>query len=116
MQVILFYLCIGRDPHKIDFAVVNNETMPSENGVQGSLLFIGEMCNKTFDLVGNVVFGGRGSSFYINNFENKTTLIITTTTKKHYMNWSDAYRETKLGHIWGFISFNQNFTQDTIAK
>lgn len=32
------------------------------------------------------------------------------------MNWSHAYTELKQGHIWGFISFNENFTQDTLAK
>lgn len=53
MQVILFYLCIGRDPHAIDFGVVNNETAPavSANQPYGSQIFIDQMCNKTFKLV-----------------------------------------------------------------
>lgn len=52
MQVILFYLCIGRDPHGINFGVVNNETAPvSSDQVYGSKIFIDELSNTTFKLV-----------------------------------------------------------------
>lgn len=50
MQVVLFYLCLGHDPHKIDFAIVNNETQPNYPPY-GSQMFINEIDNKTFDLV-----------------------------------------------------------------
>lgn len=55
MQVILFYLCIGRNPHGINFGIVNNETAPASEPY-GSKLFIDQMCNKTFQLVYYIVF------------------------------------------------------------
>lgn len=36
--------------------------------------------------------------------------------EKIYMNWSDAYKETKKGELWGFIDLSENFTQSTLDR
>jgi hypothetical protein len=32
------------------------------------------------------------------------------------MNWSEAYKKTKDGKLWGFIDLSRNFTNGTLDK
>lgn len=38
------------------------------------------------------------------------------TFDKVYLNWSDAYKQTKEGKLWGFVDLSRNFTSATLAK
>ena len=48
--MLLFCLCIGREPFNLKFGIVNNETI-SNSSYNGSLLYIDSLDKKTFDLV-----------------------------------------------------------------
>jgi hypothetical protein len=48
--MLLFCLCIGREPFNLKFGIVNNETI-FNSSYNGSLLYIDSLDKKTFDLV-----------------------------------------------------------------
>jgi hypothetical protein len=77
-------LCIGREPSELKFGIVNNETIYNTTNRNGSLMYIDELNNVTFD--------------------------------KHFLDWSDAYKSTKEGKLWGYLDIGQNFTQATTNK
>ena len=51
IQISLFCLCIGREPYNLKFGIVNNETIYNQTNRNGSLMFIDELSNHTFDKV-----------------------------------------------------------------
>nr|UOU03363.1 ATP-binding cassette subfamily H-like 1 [Brachionus rubens] len=66
-----------------------------------------------FGIVNNESFYNSSDKFGAQMFVNE---LNNHTFKKHYLNWSDAYSQSKKGKLWGFIDLSENFTQDTIQK
>lgn len=109
IQISLFCLCIGREPYDLNFGIVNNETNFNDSSYFGAKMYVDELSNHTFKKVHFLMLLKNFKLHFLKNF--KFQLF-----KKHYLNWSQAYSETKSGKLWGFIDLSENFTQDTIQK
>lgn len=48
IQISLTCLCVGHEPYNLNFGIVNNESNKTSNN-HGSLLFINQMSNRTFN-------------------------------------------------------------------
>lgn len=49
VQIALNFLCVGREPFDLNFGIVNNETLLNKSDARGSLLFIDQLSNQTFN-------------------------------------------------------------------
>ncbi|ELT92522.1 hypothetical protein CAPTEDRAFT_162923 [Capitella teleta] len=88
MQIVMFCLCIGRDPFNLNVAVVNNETC---HPPPVPLIPFAASC----------AFLQHIDSHYINDFQHR---------------YNEARESVESGDNWGVISIGSNFTQDLMIR
>ena len=51
IQIALACLCIGHEPSNLSFGIVNNETLLNSSNTKGSIMYVDELNNSTFDKI-----------------------------------------------------------------
>ncbi|KAK7574524.1 hypothetical protein V9T40_011715 [Parthenolecanium corni] len=97
VQCFLFCLCIGRDPHGLKVAVVDEEL---ENGISGCHQLPSTGCNFSLPL----------SCRYLHQLQRRTYKLI------EYTNIESAKIAVKRNKVWGLVYFSSNYTSSLVER